>query len=215
VCSIFDLRRDPIALVKSSCHSLHFHIPHKALEHIADEAGVPRITDLPAQPGIGIDDPIARHLLLSLMPGLSKPEDAFSVFVDHVALALVTHVARAYGGMRNIPNVPRGGLAPYQERRAKELLRANLNGEISLERLAAECGLSVRHFARAFRTSTGVPPHRWLMQQRVEQAKALLHDSAMPLSDVALACGFADQSHFTRVFTAMVGASPGAWRRMR
>src|SRR6185436_18144716 len=109
----------------------------------------------------------------------------------------------------------RGGLSSRHERRAKELLRQNLGGNITLDQLAAECGLSIRHFARAFRESTGVPPHRWLLLQRVEQAKELLRRSAQPLVDIALACGFADQSHFTRVFTAVMGASPGNWRRMQ
>jgi transcriptional regulator GlxA family with amidase domain len=106
-------------------------------------------------------------------------------------------------------------LAPWQERRTKELLNADLGGEIPLRQLAMECGLSVRHFTRAFRQSTGIPPHRYLLKRRVEQAQQLLKDPALSLLDVALACGFADQSHFTRVFSASVGVSPGVWRRMR
>ena len=80
-------------------------------------------------------------------------------------------------------------------------------------RLAEECGLSPRHFARAFRQSTGVPPHRWLMRHRVQRAKELLRRQALSLADIALRCGFADQSHFTRVFSREVGFSPGQWRR--
>jgi AraC-like DNA-binding protein len=106
-----------------------------------------------------------------------------------------------------------GGLAPLQERRAKELLAANLSGELPLAVLARECGLSASQFSRAFRRSVGMPPHRWMVQQRIERAKALLREQRATLTEVALACGFSDQSHFTRAFTAWTGASPGRWRR--
>jgi len=94
-------------------------------------------------------------------------------------------------------------------------MKTNLDGQVALSRVAEECGLSVRHFARAFRKSTGVPPYRWLLNQRVERAKELLCNPALPLTSIALACGFSDQSHFTRVFTATVRLSPGLWRRMQ
>ncbi len=97
----------------------------------------------------------------------------------------------------------------------KEVLSENLDGEVSVAALARECGLSLSYFTRAFRTSTGVPPHRWLMHRRIDKAKDLLRNPNQSLSDIALTCGFADQSHFTAAFTRIVGASPGAWRRTR
>jgi AraC family transcriptional regulator len=107
----------------------------------------------------------------------------------------------------------RGGLAPWQVRRAKEVLSANLDGGVPLKEVARECRLSVSHFSRAFRRTMGVAPHRWLLARRIELAKEQLRNTELSLSDAALACGFADQSHLTRVFTRMVGVSPGAWRR--
>jgi AraC-like DNA-binding protein len=109
----------------------------------------------------------------------------------------------------------RGGLAPWQLRRAEALMSENLSVQVSLGKVAEECGLSVRHLARAFRQSTGVPPHRWLLDRRVERAKELLPNGKLSLSDIALACGFGDQSHFTRTFTAAVRLSPGVWRRLQ
>jgi AraC family transcriptional regulator len=94
-------------------------------------------------------------------------------------------------------------------------MAANLDGDVSLTQLAAASRLSASYFTRAFRRSTGVPSHRWLMQRRIDKAKDLLRNSGQSLNEIALACGFADQSHFTTVFTRMVGASPGAWRRAR
>ena len=94
-------------------------------------------------------------------------------------------------------------------------MESRLGEQISLRELANECRLLVSHFATAFRRTTGESPHRWLMKRRVEAAKEMLLSSELPLSAIALDCGFADQSHLTRVFTVMVGAPPGVWRRAR
>jgi AraC family transcriptional regulator len=99
-------------------------------------------------------------------------------------------------------------------RHTEQVLRESLDGEITLAHLAGECRLSVAHFARAFKQTTGQTPHRWLLERRVEHAKGLLLTSALPLAKVAAACGFADQAHFTRVFSRIVGTGPGAWRRV-
>ena len=93
------------------------------------------------------------------------------------------------------------------------MISASLDGDISLADLAKECRMSTAHFARAFRQSVGLSPHQWLLRRRVDQAKGLLRDRSLSLSDVAISCGFADQSHFIRVFRRMTCVSPGAWRR--
>ncbi|MGN6465187.1 MAG: helix-turn-helix transcriptional regulator, partial [Rhizobiaceae bacterium] len=87
-------------------------------------------------------------------------------------------------------------------------------GQVSLTELASECGLSPRHFARAFKQSVGVAPHHWMVRRRCDRAKDMLRGSETSLADIALACGFADQSHFTRTFTRVFGISPGAWRKL-
>jgi AraC family transcriptional regulator len=209
---IHDLKRDPVALLDKPYHVLFFYVPRGALDAIAEDADVPQISDLNHEP-VGIDDPTVCSLAGAMLPALSHPEQASRVFVDHVLLALGIHVAQTYGGMRALARPARGGLAPWQVRRAQEILCANLDGGVSLKEVARECRLSVSHFSRAFRRSMGVAPHNWLLTRRVEVAKEKLRDDRLSLSDVALACGFADQSHLTRVFTRMVGISPGAWRR--
>jgi transcriptional regulator GlxA family with amidase domain len=97
----------------------------------------------------------------------------------------------------------------------KELMSASPSEKLTLSRLASECALSVRHFARAFRQSTAVTPQRWLLKHPVECAKALLSNRELSLPDIALFCGFADRSHLARVFRATSGVSPAAWRRVR
>jgi AraC family transcriptional regulator len=211
--TIYDLRQRPIADIRDPYHSLVFHLPRKALDSIAYESGARWVGDLCYNSGVGIDDPIARHLLSSLLPAMDRPGEVSALFLDHVALALTAHMAHVYGGINNARQTVRSGLAPHQERRAKEHMVACLNGNISLADLAEECGLSARHFSRAFRQSTGLSPHRWMSQHRIERARELLTQARLSLTEISLICGFADQSHFTRVFTAFVGTSPGAWRR--
>jgi transcriptional regulator GlxA family with amidase domain len=156
-----------------------------------------------------------RGLVSSLMPAFENPEQATRLFVEHVTLAVAIHAAKTYGAMMPVTLSARGGLAAWQVKRTQETLAANLEGDISLADLANDCGLSASHFSRAFRQSTGLSPHRWLMQRRVDLAKSLLPDRKLSLAEIALSCGFTDQSHFTRVFSAFVGISPGAWRRNR
>ena len=103
------------------------------------------------------------------------------------------------------------GLEPRAVSLAKELLAARLGEPPSLEELAAAVNLSPFHFARVFRRATGLPPHAWLQQRRLEQARALLRDGCAPLS-VALQLGFADQSHLTRQFKQVYGVGPGEYR---
>jgi AraC family transcriptional regulator len=199
-------------LFSTSPTTFCFFISRGALDAIADDADAPQICDLNHEP-VGIDDPTVCRLAGAMLPALSHPEQTSQLFVDHVLLAAGVHVAQAYGGMQPLSRPVRGGLAPWQVRRAKEILCANLDGRVALKEVARECRLSVSHFSRAFRCSMGVAPHNWLLTRRVELAKEKLRDDRLSLTDVALACGFADQSHLTRVFTRMVGVSPGAWRR--
>jgi AraC family transcriptional regulator len=210
---LHDLKRDPTVRLDKPYHSLVFYLPRAALDAIADEANAPRIRDLSYKPGAGVNDVAISGLGSLLLPALSHPDQANPLFVDHVLLALGVHVAQTYGGMRPMSQLPRGGLAPWQERRAKEILRANLEGGMPVKELARECRLSTAHFSRAFRRSVGVAPHNWLNEQRIVLSKEKLCDGRLSLSDVAMECGFSDQSHFTRMFNRIVGVSPGAWRR--
>lgn len=111
-----------------------------------------------------------------------------------------------------VPEAREAGREPQAVARAKELLAASLSEPPSLEQLAVAVGLSPFHFARVFRHATGMPPHAWLRQRRLEQARALLRAGCAPL-EVAMQLGFADQSHLSRQFKHSYGVSPGEYRR--
>ena len=114
-----------------------------------------------------------------------------------------------HAGVRQAPQV---GQEPRAVAMAKELLAARLGEPPSLEALARAVNLSPFHFARVFRRATGLPPHAWLQQRRLEQARALLREGCAPLS-VALQLGFADQSHLTRQFKQVYGVGLGEYRK--
>lgn len=208
-----DLRREPLGLMDKQVHSLLFYLPHTAINLLADEANVPRVDELRFEGGAPVFDEAILHLGLSLTPAFRVPDSVSRLFTDHVTLALAAHVAQTYGGMQIASKLVKGGLAPWQEKRAKEMIASDLTGTTPLHKIAEACGLSLNYFSRAFRKSTGLAPHAWLLQARVELAKAMLRKRDVSLSAVALACGFADRSHFSRIFSRHVGLSPGAWRR--
>lgn len=159
----------------------------------------------------GTDD-VLLHLAHALLPALEQPQRACTLFVSHMALAIRTHLTCRYGGVPIAPRKP-GQLSRAQEALAKELLMETLDGNIPIGDIASACNLSRSYFIRAFRDTIGATPYQWLLGQRVARAKTLLLSSRLPLVEVAVSCGFADQSHFTRVFSRMAGDSPAAWKR--
>jgi len=209
---LYDMKCDPRFVIDKPFHSLHFYVPALALNGIAEQFRVRRVGQLDCQFGTGFQDEIVHHIGASLLQGLRRPSEANQLFVDHMMLALTAHVAQAYGGL-HVTEPARGGLAPWQVRRACERLASDLSGKLTLQEIAAELDLSVGYFSRAFRTSIGLPPHQWLLRQRVSVAKQLMAVRDLSLVEIAISAGFANQSHFTRAFSALVGVSPGQWRR--
>jgi AraC family transcriptional regulator len=210
---LVDLRDNPVVSLDIAFDSLRFYITQVALDEMANEAGIRRVKGLCA-PNFGARDLVLFGLAQALAGAMEHPGDGTAMFTDCIALAFFSHIRRAYGGALAEAGSARGGLASWQLRRAREFINANLAGDPSISQVANECGLSSSYFARAFKEATSISPHRWLTKQRVERAKELLQDPALGLADIAQACGFVDQSHFTRVFSRSEGYSPGRWRRL-
>lgn len=106
-----------------------------------------------------------------------------------------------------------GGLAAWQARRALAYIEANLESKMRICEMAGLVVLSKSHFSRAFKHSLGSSPMAYVTLRRAERAKSMMASTGERLTDIALACGFADQSHLTRCFRRVVGASPALWRR--
>jgi AraC family transcriptional regulator len=189
--------------------------PRSTLNAVIEENGGRDISNLSIEGVQNVnDDPVVRNLGHALLPAFERPEQASPLFIEHVSLAMLTHIAGTYGGVRPQQRA-RGGLASWQIRRATEILTADLKGSKTLEEIARECELSRSHFARAFKKSLGVAPHKWLMERRLDKASELLMKTKLPLAQIADEAGFADQSHFTRCFVGSTGFVPSEWRRLR
>ncbi|MCP3368044.1 helix-turn-helix domain-containing protein [Bradyrhizobium cajani] len=106
----------------------------------------------------------------------------------------------------------RGHLAEWQLRRLSEAIESSAT-PWSIEAMATLIGLSPGRFCKRFRTTTGVPPHRWQMLQRLERAKQLLRDPSLTLTDIAYACGYASSAHFSTSFRRATGTTPSKYRR--
>ena len=130
---------------------------------------------------------------------------------EHLLRALAYSVVATQDGVF-LQYGNKGGLALWQLERATDTLEAHIDRHVCVGEVARECNLTASYFARAFKVSTGVTPSQWLVNRRIAEAKTLLSTTPKTLSEIALDCGFTDQSHFTRVFAGRVGLSPGRWR---
>jgi len=208
-----DLRTPQTARMPARFEVVDLRLTLAALDALADDLGATRVTSLQEPDRWSTRDPVVDRLHAAACQALLRG-DAGTLLASHLLHALVAHLAIAYGGMKLKRPRRTGGLAPWQQRRATDLLFANLVKEASLSQLAQECRLSASHFSRAFKISTGLSPQAWLQQRRVDRAKELLRDEDLSLGAIAQTCGFADQRHFTRIFGRIAGAPPAHWRRL-
>ncbi|MDI4238604.1 AraC family transcriptional regulator [Bradyrhizobium sp. Arg237L] len=211
--SVINLMDNPQCEFRGPFDAVQYYVPRRALDEFAQEHGAKPIATL--KWSRDQRDPYLSTLSSVLLSAVEQDPETNQLFLDQIGLSLLAHFAQTYGGMRPRDSAVGGGLAPWQERRAKEIMRTRLATSLTIADVAAECKLTPSHFARSFRRSTGVAPHEFLSQLRIDEAKRLMLSTKLPLADIALICGFGDQSYFTRVFSRSVGASPGAWRRAR
>jgi AraC family transcriptional regulator len=208
---IYDLESNPRTRNQGPVDWVHYHVPRATFDAFTDDLGAASIQTLECTHGT--TDPVLHRLTQAVVPPLDRAQTFSELFLDHFRLLFCAHVVERYAPAFGPVSSYRGGLAPWQKRRATELLREHLDGSLRLANLAQDCGLSVSHFTRAFRQSFGMSAHRYLVLQRIDRAKALLSDVGCPLSHLALQAGFSDQTSFCRTFKAVVGTSPGRWRR--
>ena len=217
--TVIDLEQHSTIEVDGPFDALALYVPHRAITRLLDERGSDRMNQRVA-PSRLTADPILEHLARCFLPSLDEvgafPRSGqVDSIVEDLAIAVQRHLAgRMFGGHLHTVHY-KGGLAPWQERRAIEVLSSISASERSMPEVARACGLSASHFARAFRQSTGVSPHQWLLRHKVSRAKSMLVADHGPIAEIAVACGFSDQSHLNRVFARVTGISPGLWRRAR
>jgi AraC family transcriptional regulator len=161
-------------------------------------------------PGISIA-PVIRDLLQTAGYTLATDRTSAKQLIDQAIELLNTFPMRATPPSGCF--APCCGLAPWQMRRVSDFIEKHLASSLPAARLAGVVDLSTGYFCHAFRKSFGVPPHTYVMGKRVQRAQSMMLTTDDPLSQIALSCGLADQSHLSRVFRRALGSSPSAWRR--
>src|SRR5882724_6265394 len=209
--NVIDFDSQPACWAGSAFDYVHYSVPRKGLDDIAEDLGFGRVSDY--RLAILENDLVVAQITKSILPFLERSDALSQLALDQFSLILGAHLVQKYGELQKAARPSKGGLAPWQKRRATELLRENLHGRIRLSEIARECGLSVSHFARSFKTSFGTSTHQWLIQHRIDHAKELIAHTSISLIDIAIQSGFNDQAAFTRAFHQLVGVSPGRWRR--
>ena len=135
------------------------------------------------------------------------------LYIDSLANALMINLLRDYSGTKPSIKTYEGGLSDRKILQVTDYINDHLTQSIKLEDLATYLEISRFHFSRLFKKSTGISPHQYVMQQRVELAKQLLKKSDIPLADVALKSGFNSQSHLGKYFREFTGATPSSYRK--
>ncbi len=200
----------PKANLLSAFDTIIFTVPQAALDGLTEEQGVHPISALTCENEGRLDDTVW-SLAQSLLPAFERPHEVGTLYAERILMASTTYFAHAFGGMRPV-TLPRYDLSKRQLGRTVDLMRDRLDSDVSLSLLASETDLTARQFAQAFRRATGSPPDRWMTHLRIDQAKAMLRKTTLPVSQIATACGFANANHFIRMFTLAVGVGPELWR---
>ncbi|MDN6860910.1 AraC family transcriptional regulator [Pseudomonas sp. CAN2814] len=157
--------------------------------------------------------PQTHHLLLQLMEELENPGDGLHQASQRLCQHLLEHYRMPEPCNDGAQACERLALAPWQERKAKDILAGSLLSRLYIADVAEQCGLSRSHFSRAFKQATGLAPREWALRLRIDRARELLASGDAPISQVSQECGFADQSHFCRSFRKLVGCTPNRWRQ--
>jgi AraC family transcriptional regulator len=189
---------------------VQLYLPDTTLARVAGEADQARPGNLLER--TGHPDTITSRLLMSAADALEGNETLDALFRHQLTDLLATRLLAAHAGAPTTFHPITGGLSPMTLRRAIERLRSDSDADLSLAALASDAGLSRFHFCRAFKESTGLSPHAWLRQYRLEQAMNRLRDTDASIVSVASELGYASQTAFAAAFRRLTGETPSDWR---
>jgi AraC family transcriptional regulator len=164
-------------------------------------------------PQFSIDDPVIQQLALALKTEIQTGCMSGRLYGESLGTALAARLVQNYAVSKPSLEFKANILPQSQLERVIDYMKANLTQDLSILDLATLTNMSKSHFSRSFKQSVGVAPYQYLMQQRVERAKQLLKQQAISISDIALDCGFANQTHLTKVFRQVTGVTPKAYQK--
>lgn len=167
-------------------------------------------SDSAVEPVIGLQDATLGPAMQALCAEVLRGGPSGRRFAEGMLVVIGTQLLRLFGEARSAPKV---GITGRQRSIVTEYVDVHLSEPIAVADLAACVGLSEAHFARAFKQTLGMAPHRFVIERRLERGKRMLADTDDTIARIAAACGFADQAHFSRAFSQAFGVSPSALRK--
>jgi len=205
------------AVVSGPWRILHIYVPDALLRKLAGEMLPSSFSGaLELINPLGEQDDFLEHCAALLIGEMQGVGGANQLMFDSIGMTIGMHLIRRWSNMRDRRQPEshrRGGLAPRVLKSVQTYMRDQLARDVSLRELASLAHLSSHHFCRAFKRSTGLPPHAWLTQQRVERAKEMMASHpAMGLTEIALCVGYASQTTFGVAFRRATGFTPSQWR---
>ncbi|MDB4933589.1 MAG: transcriptional regulator, AraC family [Labilithrix sp.] len=185
--------------------TLELRISPGLLERVADELGTPRERAGLASRKLVRDARLA-HIAWALEEESRSPAPLGALYIDSLGVALAVHLLGQHSAVRNAKEP--SGLDALQLQRVIDYVEAHLDTALSLATLARVAGVSSAHLRHWFKAKMGLPVHRYVVHRRVERARVLLLQRTMPASEVALAAGFAHQTHMARWLRRELGVTP-------
>ncbi len=189
---------------------LAFEVAPKFILWAADELVTGRPFEV--QQLWGAQDDQLRYIMLTLHHELLAKCPSGRLFGEYMGLSFATALLTNHSTIPARLNHYRGGLSPYKLRQVTDFIADNLSCNLSLAEMANLLQMGPCHFARAFKESTGLSPHQYVLRRRVERALQMLKETRVNLADIAYDLGFSSQGHFTTVFSKIVGVSPSSYR---
>lgn len=183
------------------------------MKRFREEFDAPRPPELDYIAATRDGDLLALLNLLDRELGLGEPSGR--LYGDSLAFALLARAVALSSHQARTLSFDASPLNVRAQVRLFEFIEENLHRNLGLEDLARQVGYGRGHFLKTFRAAAGTSPHQYLLDRRVERAKALLTKTRTPVVEIATACGFSSQSHFSSEFRRRVGISPGRYRRIR
>jgi AraC family transcriptional regulator len=206
------------SLSRAPTHSFNLHMPWEVVTRTAERVAGGDPAHLTLVERAGFQDPLLQQLALAVWRELQEGGPSGALFAHEAAELIAHHLLRhytAHGDRSTETPVTRSPhtLSARQLQRVIDCIEDQPGRELTLEALADHAGYSRHHFASLFRRTTGETPHQFVLRRRLERAQRLLDAGELPLAHIAGACGFADQSSFTRAFKRALGVTPGSYRR--
>lgn len=191
----------------------HVYLPASLFAELAREGRGAAMSGASLAYMAGLSDQLLEQIILAIVSELAEESAGGQLLVETLSLAMAARLAGSYSTTpTSLPSEDLGALNPTRLRRVLDFIHDEIEGDLSVRRLAEIACLSRFHFSRAFQRAVGVSPNRYVSTQRLSHAKDLLAASERSITDIALACGFSSHANFNRAFVRATGVTPGKYR---